>query len=116
MRAKGMIRLPITLGTKPKTTTSVEKFIVVDTGAKHNAILERPTLWEMRVVILLFHLTMKFPTSDGIGHINGQQGDAREWYERSLEESKKKSCYLVGERIKQRKLVETTRWASPRNR
>lgn len=56
-----------------------------DTGAKHNAILERPTLLEMRVVILIFHLTMKFPTPEGVRHINGQQGDARKWYKRSLE-------------------------------
>lgn len=44
MTVNGMIRLPITLGIEPNKTTSVEKFIVVDTGAKHNAKLGKPTL------------------------------------------------------------------------
>lgn len=42
--------------------TSVAKFIVVDTWAKHNTILGTPTLWEMQAIITLFYLTMKFPT------------------------------------------------------
>lgn len=45
--------------------------------------------------ISIFHLTMKFPTPEGVGHVHDQQR-AREWYERSLEESEKKnSCNLV---------------------
>lgn len=71
MRAKWMIRLPITLGAEQKTAMSMENFIVVDTGAKHNAILGRSTLWEMRVVISLSPLTMKFPTPEGVGGWRG---------------------------------------------
>lgn len=37
----------------------------------------------------------EIPHPEGVREVHSQQGDAREWYERSLEESKKKLCHVV---------------------
>ena len=38
----------------------------------------------LKVVTSIFHLTMKFPTTDGTEEVRGSQYDSRECYNKSL--------------------------------
>ena len=43
----------------------------------------------MKVVALIYHLKMKFPTVEGIGQVRGSQYNSRECYNKSLELAEK---------------------------
>lgn len=58
----GLIRLPITLGDEPYTTTQVADFMVVDQQCTYNTIIGRPILKTMKVLTSIYHLSMIFPT------------------------------------------------------
>ncbi|GFZ06817.1 hypothetical protein Acr_18g0009870 [Actinidia rufa] len=63
----GLIKLPVTLGTKPHQTTIWKDFIIVDCSLPYNAILGHPALGGIRAITSTYHLKMKFLTSTGIG-------------------------------------------------
>ncbi|XP_074374652.1 uncharacterized protein LOC141715066 [Apium graveolens] len=62
---KGLIKLPITLGDEPCTTTHVAEFTVVDQLCAYNAIIGRPILKIMKIVNSIHALSMKFLTPMG---------------------------------------------------
>lgn len=66
--------------------TKAIDFLVVDFPSAYNAILERPVLNQLRVVILTYHLLMHFLTNKGVGEVKGDQAAARECYMASLKE------------------------------
>uniref|UniRef100_A0A803PTC3 Retrotransposon gag domain-containing protein n=1 Tax=Cannabis sativa TaxID=3483 RepID=A0A803PTC3_CANSA len=70
---KGMIKLPITLGTTPVTTKSMANFAVIDQHSAYNAVIEHPIVKEMKIVTSIYHLTMKFLTHTGVGSVRGVQ-------------------------------------------
>lgn len=74
----GRVKLSITLGVESVATTHVAEFMIVNEDISYNGILGRPILKEMRVVTSIYHLSMKFPTPNGIGCIRGCQADSRE--------------------------------------
>uniref|UniRef100_A0A2N9FIS9 Uncharacterized protein n=1 Tax=Fagus sylvatica TaxID=28930 RepID=A0A2N9FIS9_FAGSY len=76
----GIVTLPITVGTHPKTVD----FLVVNCPSAYNAIIGRPTLNRLRAVTSTYHLLLKFPTEHGIGEVRGDQIAARECYLASL--------------------------------
>ncbi|XP_064987293.1 uncharacterized protein LOC135626033 [Musa acuminata AAA Group] len=78
----GAINLPLTLGTPPKSKTVMTTLLVVDLPTAYNAILGRPTLNKVRVVVSTYYRTVKFPTREGVGEVT-----------RSPQESK--HCYLT---------------------
>ncbi|GMN74649.1 hypothetical protein TIFTF001_052422, partial [Ficus carica] len=80
VRAAGTIRLPVTVGDGPEKATRMVEFIVVDRPSVYNVILGRPTLNALKAVVSTYHLTMKFPTNDGIGVFRGNQEGARKCY------------------------------------
>lgn len=88
---KGIIRLPLTIGEEPFSTTQIIEFMMVDQESSHNALLGRPLLKDMRVIIYIHHLSMKFPTPNGIDCIRGCQEDSRECYNKSVQEFHKKN-------------------------
>jgi hypothetical protein len=80
----GIITLPITVGTYPKTVSKTVDFLVVNCPSAYNAIISRPTLNRLRAVTSTYHLLIKFPTEHGIGEVRGDQIVARECYFTSL--------------------------------
>ncbi|XP_074351903.1 uncharacterized protein LOC141691055 [Apium graveolens] len=73
VRVMGSIRLPCTLGESPLSVTKMLEFKVLNQESSHNALLGWPFLWEMRVITSIHHLTIKFPTPNGMGCIKGSQ-------------------------------------------
>ncbi len=62
----------------------VVSFLVVNLPSAYNAIIGRPTLNALRVVTSTFHLKLKFPTSNEVGEIYGDQQAARNCYVASM--------------------------------
>uniref|UniRef100_A0A2N9IUA0 Uncharacterized protein n=1 Tax=Fagus sylvatica TaxID=28930 RepID=A0A2N9IUA0_FAGSY len=80
----GIVTLPITVGTHPKTVSKTVDFLVVNCPSVYNAIIGRPTLNRLRAVTSTYHLLLKFPTEHGIREVRGDQVAARECYLASL--------------------------------
>uniref|UniRef100_A0A2N9F1K7 Uncharacterized protein n=1 Tax=Fagus sylvatica TaxID=28930 RepID=A0A2N9F1K7_FAGSY len=80
----GIVTLPITVGTHPKTVSKTVDFLVVNCPSAYNAIIGQPTLNRLRAVTSTYHLLLKFPTEHGIGEVRGDQIAARECYLASL--------------------------------
>ena len=49
-------------------------------SSSYNAIIGRPTLNSWKAVTSTYHLSVKFPTEDGVGEVQGDQLAARECY------------------------------------
>ncbi|VFQ95393.1 unnamed protein product [Cuscuta campestris] len=62
------------------TVTKQMRFVVVDIKCVHNAILGRPGINQVRAIISMAHLCMKFYTPNGIGEERGDQKNARSCY------------------------------------
>jgi hypothetical protein len=60
------------------------KFLVIDRPSGYNAILGSTTLNELKAATLTPHLSMKFPTEEGIGVQKGDQRMALESSNTSL--------------------------------
>lgn len=84
MTPSGMIKLPITTG-----TSALVSFIVVDCPSAYNVVMGRPIMVELRAVVSIYHLTMKFPTAEGIESLRGDQRTAQECYNSSISKAKK---------------------------
>ncbi|XP_058202886.1 uncharacterized protein LOC131317344 [Rhododendron vialii] len=80
----GQIALPITIGGEGSQITRIVDFIVVDCPSAYNAILGRTTLNKIGAIISTYHLMIKFPTSEGVACVRGDQKAARECYVTSL--------------------------------
>uniref|UniRef100_A0A2N9GDQ3 Uncharacterized protein n=1 Tax=Fagus sylvatica TaxID=28930 RepID=A0A2N9GDQ3_FAGSY len=80
----GIVTLPITVGTHPKTVSKTVDFLVVNCPSAYNAIIGQPTLNRLRAVTSTYHLLFKFPTEHGIREVRGDQVAARECYLASL--------------------------------
>ncbi|XP_074355952.1 uncharacterized protein LOC141695617 [Apium graveolens] len=91
VRGMGSIRLPCTLGESPLSVTKMLEFKVLNQESSHNVLLGRPFLREMRVITSIHHLTIKFPTPNGVGSIKGSQYDSRECYRKAMKGFRKDS-------------------------
>ncbi|XP_022880891.1 uncharacterized protein LOC111398189 [Olea europaea var. sylvestris] len=74
---EGVVELPLTLGSGQKQVTEMTSFQVVRVLMAYNAILGRPLLNKIKAIVSTFHLAMKFPTSNGVGVVRGDQIAAR---------------------------------------
>ncbi|KAK3008783.1 hypothetical protein RJ639_014527 [Escallonia herrerae] len=77
---EGVIPLTLVAGKHPLQATQLIDFLVVKVKSPYNGILGRAGLNKLQAVALTFHLCMKFPTSNGIGVVNGDQAVARKCY------------------------------------
>ncbi|XP_022858931.1 uncharacterized protein LOC111379723 [Olea europaea var. sylvestris] len=77
---EGIVGLPLTLGVEGKQVTQITTFEVVRTPMAYNAMLGRSLLNRIRAIVSTFHLAMKFPTTNGIGVVRGNQTVARQCY------------------------------------
>ncbi|KAK4383926.1 hypothetical protein Sango_3107600 [Sesamum angolense] len=73
----GEVTLPLSLGSYPKRSTKMVKFLVVKAPSAYNIILGRPSLNLFRAIASTFHMKLKFPTSDGVGKL----WEMKEWRE-----------------------------------
>ncbi|KAL0412127.1 UNVERIFIED_CONTAM: hypothetical protein Slati_3802400 [Sesamum latifolium] len=64
---RGMILLPLTLGTSPLRITCLLKFLVVDIPSAYNVILGRSTLNAFQAVTSTYHMKIKYPIIGGVG-------------------------------------------------
>ncbi|XP_064966418.1 uncharacterized protein LOC135675222 [Musa acuminata AAA Group] len=76
----GAITLPLTLGAPPRSKTVMTTFLVIDLPTAYNAILGRPTLNKVRVVVSTYYQTVKFPTHAGTGEVTGSPRESKRCY------------------------------------
>ncbi|KAK3035100.1 hypothetical protein RJ639_032602 [Escallonia herrerae] len=87
---EGIIALPVAIGTPPAQANFILDFVVVKVPSAYNAILGRPALNQLQVVVSTYHLKMKFPTEHGIGEVKGDLTIARQCYVTSCRPKKAK--------------------------
>lgn len=71
--AIGKVKLRLTLGEHPKTTSVNVKFLVVQAPSAYNVLLGHPSLNKARAIVSTTHLRMKFPSSFGVGQVKANQ-------------------------------------------
>ena len=81
---RGTMKLARTVGEHLIVSTVVTYLVVVDCPSAVNGIIRRSLLKALKVVTSIYHLTMKFPTAEGIGQVQSSQYDSRECYNKSL--------------------------------
>ena len=70
----GSIQLVLTLEDPPCQATTTVRFLIVDAPSAYNVLLGRPSL------PFAYHMVIKFPTTNGVGMVRGDQCVARECY------------------------------------
>ncbi|XP_074323876.1 uncharacterized protein LOC141660793 [Apium graveolens] len=90
VRVMGSIRLSCTLGESLLSVKKMVKFKVLNQESSHNVLPGRPFLIEMRVITLIHHLTIKFPTPNGVGGIKISQYESRECYRQAMRSFRRK--------------------------
>jgi len=83
----GSIDLPVTAETYPRQKVIMMKFLIVDRVSAYNAIIGRTALNDLKDVTSTPHLSMKFPTEEGVGVVKGDQKEARRCYNLSLKDT-----------------------------
>lgn len=62
------------------------KFLLVDQPSAYNAIIGRVSLNELKAITSISHLKMKFPTSEEVGVVKGDQWVACQCYNTTLKD------------------------------
>ncbi|KAL0427867.1 UNVERIFIED_CONTAM: hypothetical protein Slati_2961500 [Sesamum latifolium] len=86
----GELMLLLSLGSYPKKSTKLVKFLVVKASSAYNIILGRPSLNLFRAIASTLHMKLKFPTLEGIGEAVGDERMAREFYVNTLKRSRER--------------------------
>ncbi|KAL0457955.1 UNVERIFIED_CONTAM: hypothetical protein Slati_0422700 [Sesamum latifolium] len=69
----GEVMLSLSLGSLPKRSTKMVKFLVVKAPSAYNIILGRLSLNFFRAIASTLHMKLKFPTSGGMGNAMGDE-------------------------------------------
>jgi hypothetical protein len=93
------IDLPVRAGTYPRQKVIMVKFLIVDRVSVYNAIIGRTALNDLKAVTSTPHLSMKFPTEEGVGVVKGDQKEARRCYKLSLKSTQRQ--HNLGEKAKE---------------
>ena len=80
----GSIQLVLTLGDPSCQATTTVRFLIVDAPSAYNMLLGRPSLNIIRAIPSAYHMVIKFPTTNGVGMVRGNQSRARECYSASM--------------------------------
>ena len=80
----GSIQLVLTLGDPPCQATTTVRFLIVDVPFAYNVLLGRPSLNAIKAIPSTYHMVIKFPTTNGVGMVRGDQRVARECYSASM--------------------------------
>ena len=90
----GSIQLVHTLGDPPCQATTTVRFLIVDAPSAYNILLGRPSLNAVRAIPSAYHMVIKFPTTNGVGMVRGNQRIARECYSTSMKQKAVGSIYM----------------------
>ena len=90
----GSIQLVLTLGDPPCQATTTVRFLIVDAPLAYNMLLGRPSLNVVRAIPFAYHMVIKFPTTNGVGMVRGNQCMARECYSASMKQKKVDNIYM----------------------
>ena len=90
----GSIQLVLTLGDPPFQATTIVRFLIVDAPSAYNGLLARPSLNAIKVIPSAYHMVIKFPTTNGVGMVRGDQRVARECYSASMKQKTVDSIYM----------------------
>ncbi|KAL0456344.1 UNVERIFIED_CONTAM: hypothetical protein Slati_0973600 [Sesamum latifolium] len=121
----GEVTLPLFLGSYPKRSTKMVKFLVVKAPSAYNIILGRPSLNIFRAIASTYHMKLKFPTSDGVGEATGDERMSKECYANTLKRSREKLGEIEADEKGKKKLNEVNHgardppadaWEDPRMR
>ena len=81
-------------------------FLVVDYPSSYNVIIGRPTLNRWKATTSTYCLKVKFPTSDEVGEVRGDQILARECYQAILA-TKENHTWMIKEEENKVETLET---------
>ena len=90
----GSIQLVLTLGDPPCQATTTVRFLIVDAPSAYNVLLGRPSLNAIKAIPSSYHMVIKFPTTNGVGMVRGDQCVARECYSASMKQKAIDSIYV----------------------
>ena len=90
----GSIQLVLTLGDPPCQATTTVRFLIVDVPSAYNMLLGRPFLKAIKAIPSAYHMVIKFPTTNGIGMVRGDQRMARECYSASMKQKMVVTIYV----------------------
>ena len=80
----GIITLPLIVGEYPRESCVMADFLVIDQPSAFNAVLGRPSLKALKAITSIYHLLMKFPTSNRVGQVRGNQEEAKRCYNQAV--------------------------------
>ena len=90
----GSIQMVLTLGDSPFQATTAVRFLIVDAPSAYNILLGRPSLNVVRAIPSAYHMVIKFPTTNGVGMVRGDQRMARECYSASMKQKAISNIYM----------------------
>ena len=90
----GSIQLVLTLGDPPCQATTAVRFLIVDAPSTYNILLSRLSLNAIRAIPSAYHMVIKFPTTNGVGMVRGDQRVARECYLAPIKQKAVGSIYM----------------------
>ena len=90
----GSIQLVLTLGDPSCQATTAVRFLIVDAPSTYNILLGKPSLNTVRAIPSAYHMVIKFPTTNGIGMVRGNQRIAKECYSASMKQKMVGSIYM----------------------
>ena len=90
----GSIQLVLTLGDPPCQATTVVRFLIVNSLSAYNVLLGRPSLNSIKSIPSAYHMMIKFPTTNGVGMVRGDQRVARECYSASMKQKVVDNIYV----------------------
>ncbi|XP_019171219.1 PREDICTED: uncharacterized protein LOC109166785 [Ipomoea nil] len=91
---EGSVTLEVQIGTPPHVKTWEVEFVVVKISCAHNIILGRPALEDLRCVISMEHLCLKFPTPMGVSVAREDQKISRSCYLKACRQITKKDLQV----------------------
>ena len=90
----GSIQLVLTLGDPPCQATTTVRFLVIDPPSAYKMLLGRPFLKTIRAIPSAYHMVIKFPITNGVGIVRGNQRVARECYSASMKQKMDDNIYM----------------------
>ena len=90
----GSIHLVLTLGDPTCMATTAVKFLIVDAPYAYNMLLGRPSLNAIKAIPSAYHMMIKFPTTNGVGMVRGDQRVARECCSASMKQKAVDNVYM----------------------
>ena len=90
----GSIQLVLTLGDPPCQATTTVRFLIVDAPSAYNVLLGRLSLNAIKAIPSTYYMVIKFPTTNRVGMVRGDQRVARECYSVSMKQKAVDNIYV----------------------